>query len=186
MARPRRGEGPDAIERMRDAFWAMLAEMSYTDIKVVQLAKRAGMSPNTLYYHFDGIGALARHALSAELDPQLAKELIAGGDIGLSEDRMRRFARVALAARSGSSELTSMLAATLRALWLAEAGLREGDLDDAARQDLAFVFGGVVSMLADETLGADPCSMAAFRERPLGQGVAQTMARLMRLAEEPR
>lgn len=178
MARPRRDVGPDAVERMTEAFWCMLAEMRYEDIKVVQLAARANMSPNTLYYHFDGVADLARNALASELDSQLAREVLAGGEAALTDARTRRYSRVSLAARSGSAELTGMLASSLRALWLSEAGVSEDDLTDEERQDLAFAFGGLVAMLADRSLALGPGAMASFRGRPLGRGLAEMLMRL--------
>ena len=178
MARPARGSGPGAVERLAEAFWAMLAEMPYADIKVVALARRAGASPNTLYYHFDGVADLARHALEAELDAALVSDLLAGAPPAPDLSRSRRMGRVALAARSGSAELTGMLASSLRALWLEGAGVGEAELDDAQRRDLAFIFGGIVAMLGDEALAVDAGQMAAFASRPLGAGAVATMAAL--------
>lgn len=178
MARPARGSGPDAVERLSEAFWSMLEEMPYPDIKVVPLARRAGASPNTLYYHFDGIADLARHALEAELDAGLVSDLLAGAPPAPDPARARRVRRVALAARSGSSELTGMLAASLRSLWLDGAGVAEAGLDDAQRRDLAFIFGGIVAMLGDEALDPDAGQMSSFASRPLGAGAVATMAAL--------
>ena len=92
--------------------------------------------------------------------------------------RERRLRRVTLAARSGSAELTSMLASSLRALWLEGAGVAESDLGDAQRRDLAFIFGGIVAVLGDEALASDAGQMAAFASRPLGSGAVATMAAL--------
>lgn len=178
MARPARGSGPSAVERLTGAFWAMLAETPYADIKVVPLARRAGASPNTLYYHFGCMEDLARHALEAELDAGLVRRILAGSGPDGDGDVGRRFSRVALFARSDSADLTSMLAASLRALWLAEAGVSEGELDDAERRDLAFIFGGVVAMLGDDSLDTDRTRMESFPSRPLGRGAVETMAAL--------
>ena len=73
-----------------------------------------------------------------------------------------------------------MLAASLRALWLESAGVAGAGLDDAQRSDLAFIFGGIVAMLGDETLPVDVGQMAAFASRPLGAGAVATMASLER------
>lgn len=179
MARPRRdAEGPGAVERMTEAFWRMLEKMPYADIKVLALAREADVSPNTLYYHFGGVADIARHALEAELDEGLVSELLVGAPIALDSGRARRMERVVLAARSGSAELTGMLAASLRALWLESAGVAEDDLDDAQRADLAFMFGGLVAMLGDEMLPIDVGQMAAFASRPLGAGAVATMIAL--------
>jgi len=92
--------------------------------------------------------------------------------------RERRLRRVTLAARSESAELTSMLASSLRALWLEGAGVAESDLGDAQRRDLTFIFGGIVAVLGDETLAPDAGQMVAFASRPLGSGAVATMAAL--------
>ena len=78
MARPAKGSSPGAVERLAEAFWGMLSEMPYSEIKVVSLARRAGASPNTLYYHFGCVADLARYALEAELDARLVSDLLAG------------------------------------------------------------------------------------------------------------
>ena len=186
MARPAKGSGPGAVERLAGAFWSMLAEMPYPDIKVVPLARRAGSSPNTLYYHFDGVADLARYALEAELDSDLAHRIVTGTLPEGALDGMEvRLARVVLFARSGSAELTGMLTAALRKLWLAEVGLSEEDLDGEERRDLVFLFGGVVAILGDEGLSPGPGSMESFTSRPLGRGAVQTMAALAARGRNP-
>ena len=181
MARPRRdAEGPSAQERIIGAFWDMLAEGPYSGIKVAALARRAHVSVNTLYYHFDNIGQVAESALAENSDPALSAAIVAGDFRAAEGLRSRdggRFLRVLLFARSGSVELTGMLARTLRAHWMDAAGVGEGDLTDADRRDLAFVFGGVVAMLGDASLGDAP-QAGDFLSRPLGAGVAQTMRQL--------
>lgn len=178
MARPAKGSGPGAVERLAEAFWGMLSEMPYSEIKVVSLARRAGASPNTLYYHFGCVADLARHALEAELDARLVSDLLAGAPPYPDPMRERRLRRVTLAARSGSAELAGMLASSLRALWLEGAGVAESDLGDAQRRDLTFIFGGIVAVLGDETLAPDAGQMEAFASRPLGSGAVATMAAL--------
>ena len=101
MARPAKGSGPGAVERLAEAFWGMLSEMPYSEIKVVSLARRAGASPNTLYYHFGCVADLARYALEAELDARLVSDLLAGAPPYPDPMRERRLRRVTLAARSG-------------------------------------------------------------------------------------
>ena len=180
MARPRRdAEGPGAQERVIGAFWGMLAEGAYSDIKVAALARRAHVSVNTLYYHFENIGQVARRALDGNLDPALSAAILAGNAGGHPAGAFdeARFARVLLFARSGSAELTGMLSTSLRAHWMAAAGIGEKALSKDDSRDLAFIFGGVVAMLGDPSLDDSP-QAAGFFARPLGAGVAQTMRAL--------
>lgn len=182
MARPRRdAEGPSAQERVIGAFWDMLAEGAYADIKVAALARRAHVSVNTLYYHFENIGEVARRALDGNLDPALSAAILSGSLDGQPAEPFdeARFARVLLFARSGSAELTGMLAASLRAHWVAAAGIDETKLSEDDKRDLAFIFGGAVAMLGDSSLDDGP-QVAGFFARPLGASVAQTMRELAR------
>lgn len=182
MARPRADQpGPSAQERIIDAFWAMLVEMAYPDIKVAALARRAHVSPNTLYYHFDNIAHIAERALQTTLDAELAGALLAGDSstaTRMAADLSGRFERVLLVARSKSAEMVGMLTVALRELWLDRMGLDEASLDPGARRDLAFIFGGIVAMLADTSLTSTPDDFSAFLARPLGGGVRQTLANL--------
>ena len=146
MARPRADAGgPDARERITEAFWGMLAEMPYADIKVTALARRARVSPNTLYYHFDGIIDIARHAIAQCLDAELAHALALAdveAVVRIARAKSLQAARVVSFARAGSAELTGMLVAALHTHWLARAGVEESQLSDAKRRELAFAFGG--------------------------------------------
>ena len=179
MARPRSdAAGPDACERIIEAFWEMLSEMPYPEMKVTALARKAHVSPNTLYYHFDGILDVARHALVGTMDAGLAQAMAAADAetiVSFVATNRKRSERVAAFARSGSVELTGMLADALRAHWLSSAGVSEDDLDDAPRRDLAFVIGGIVSVLGDASVDQSPESVAAFFNRPLGRGAAEMM-----------
>lgn len=186
MARPRADAGGvPARQRVIEAFWGMLAEGPYEDITVRSLAARAGVSPNTLYYHFSCIGDVAETALAEELDAGFARVVMAlgsgAGDAAevaqLGTADAGRFARVRLFAASGSGALAGMLTDALKSTWLSAAGVDGSALSDDARRDLAFVFGGVVALLGSDLAG-DPAELARLFTRPLGEGVAATMAAL--------
>lgn len=85
-----------------------------------------------------------------------------------------RAERLVAFARSGSAELTGMLAETLRSHWLAYGCVGEEDLDEGQRSDLAFAFGGAVAMLADPSFGASPRDFTSFFDVLLG-GFTQTL-----------
>ena len=132
-------------------------------------------------------GLAAWHGRTALARPVLARM---AGDAGLAQamaaadaetivsfvaTNRKRSERVAAFARSGSAELTGMLADALRAHWLSSTGVSEDDLDDASRRDLAFVIGGIVAVLGDASVDQSPESVAAFFNRPLGRGAAEMM-----------
>ncbi len=186
MARPRADAGGvPARQRVIEAFWEMLGEGSYEGITVRGLAARAGVSPNTLYYHFACVEDVAATALSEEIDEDVARVVVAlGSGVVDAEEVTRlgaadagRFARVRLFASSGSGKLAHMLNDELTRTWLTAAGVDESALTDDARRDLAFIFGGVVAMLGSD-LADDPVALARLFSRPLGRGVAETMAAL--------
>lgn len=188
MARPRAdaGEMP-ARQRVIEAFWAMLSEGPYEGITVRGLAARANVSPNTLYYHFECVEDVAATALAEEIDEGAARIVmslgVGAGDAAelahLGAADAGRFARIRLFAASGSGALSRMLTAALVRTWLSAAGVDEPSLSDDARRDLTFVLGGVVALLGSD-LADDPAALARLFSRPLGRGVAETMAALAR------
>lgn len=179
MARPRHDEkGPSAVERIENAFWDMLSRMPYREIKIAALAREASVSPNTLYYHYANLEAIARHALRNCLDKNVVNAVLEGGSAPIPEFDRTQQARVAAFARSGSATLTGMLADSLRDEWLTAVGISANQLSETQQQDIAFIFGGVVSALGNGSLSLGAREMGGFLSRPLGQGVVATMTAL--------
>ena len=181
MGRPRKDSTePSARERIISAFWELLDEMPYPEIKVSALLRRSGVSPNTLYRHFDGYDALVETALNEALDARLASAMVSGESWGsaLAPDAAARFRRVALFASDGSGILPSILKRSLKELWMKEMGLRQESLDALTALELDFMFAGVVEMLGRIGRGdlhADQSVVQRFFERPLGTGILETM-----------
>lgn len=180
MVRPRRDQtGPSATERIFEAFWGMLSEMSYSEIGVVALSKRANVSPNTLYYHFDGLEDIAFKALDATLDEVAVQSVLAGGSLAPSlEEAMDdgRLFRILTVARSGSTELREMLADQLQSIWVKGACIEPSYLTVEQRSELAFIFAGVTSLMAQAGDAEHWQRMLpTFFSRPLGQGIVETM-----------
>ena len=186
MARPRQNaEGPSACERLIAAFWEMLGQMPFDDITVCGISRVAHVSPNTLYYHFDGLFDIAREAVRTELSKDVAKALI-GNDgegraiaqlMGNPRDALR-LSRMGLVAASGSAMLTAMLTGILKEAWCDLSGRPLSSLTEAEAMDLDFVYGGLVTVLACRANREEPAKLAAFLARPLGKGIAATMANL--------
>lgn len=181
MGRPRKDSTePSARERIISAFWELLGEMPYPEIKVSALLRRSGVSPNTLYRHFDGYDALVETALNEALDARLASAMVSGEAwaSALAPDAAARFRRVALFASDGSGILPSILKRSLKELWMKEMGLRQESLDALTALELDFMFAGVVEMLGRIGRGdlhADQSVAQRFFERPLGTGILETM-----------
>lgn len=183
MARPRRDqEGPNAEERIFGAFWEMLAETPYSDIGIVALSKRANVSPNTLYYHFNGLDDIAFKALDATLDASAVQSVLAGGALAPSIMEAAydgRLSRILTVARSGSTELREMLADRLQAIWLSGVGMEPSDLTNEQSAELTFVFAGVTALMSKADSVEDwQRILPEFFARPLGRGIIETMRAL--------
>lgn len=179
MARPRKDqEGACAKERIAEAFWSMLFEMQYEDIKIVPLAKRAKVSPNTLYYHFNGLMEVARFAIAQDMAPEVIITIFEdGGADGKNLREDDRFQHVVRIAQCGNAELEDLLAASIRDAWLAKMGVSEDELTASQALDLNFIFGGVMSMLKHFD-GSDASINRGFFDRPLGRAAVETLRAL--------
>lgn len=187
MARPRKdSEGPSARERIIDAFWSLLEETPFDQITVSALLRRAGVSPNTLYYHFSGYDEVVRSALDATLDPR-AMTLLIGDDVvaheRLPENLQEKFKRVVAFASDKSGRLPILLRAALKRAWLSEMGLSEDELTPIEEWELDFIFAGVVSLLAGIGTANSVTEQGVLREffqRSLGKGILGTLEELQK------
>lgn len=166
------------------AFWELLAEVPYGEITVAALIKRAKVSPNTLYNHFNGYKDVVRSALNETLDPALLPILVSG--IAAEEEESpslshERLNKVILFASDGSGELTAMLKEALMQTWLKSFALSDSDLDPIEEAELDFIFSGVVSTLSRRSatrLADNREFIRSFFQRPLGRGVLATIETL--------
>lgn len=180
MARPRKDyKGPSAIDRMHTAFWELMEQERFEKVTASAVIKRAGVSPNTFYYHYPSYWALIEDALDRLLDPQLLKNMLASdGAWEVDSDLAARFHRVVLFATSGSGELTDLLRESLMAQWLTEMGLTDEELSGIQKMELRFIFSGVVSLLASlprENTALNPAFLQTLFDRPLGKGILETI-----------
>lgn len=182
VARPRKDSTePSARERILNAFWDLMNEMPYKSITVAALIKRAGVSPNTLYAHFDGYQNVVQAALDETLEPDLLPILVSDMDFaGTSQAAMmaERLDKVILFASDDSGELSAMLKKSLLQTWLKALGLSKEKLSPLEAAELDFIFAGVVSMLSKKSavkLARNKELMRHFFQRPLGNGVLSTI-----------
>jgi AcrR family transcriptional regulator len=189
MARPKANSNvPSARERIETAFWKMLASVPFSQITVSAISSKAGINHNTFYYHFSSIEDLAEKVFADNMLPELPQLMLPV----LSEDRSKprrsekgdrldtvevsaHFRRARLYASSGSALLTGILRDSIAKLWLDAAGLEDSQLDASERDHLAFIFGGIVSMIAEMGDEADVGRMEKLVESPLGEGVLASL-----------
>ena len=187
MARPKRIEGePSALERMEGAFWELLAQTPFEKMTCKELRARAGVSHNTFYYHFESMEDMAARMFKRMAVPQVPVALMAvmAGDQGTVAamtdalpDFPVRFQRMRLLAGSGSPFLIGLLQEAVLGAWMAAVGVTEADLSSDDQADLAFAFGGFISLLGSD-VAQDPAAITSFTRRELGQGLLGTMRRI--------
>jgi AcrR family transcriptional regulator len=85
------------------------------------------------------------------------------------------FHRARLYASSGSALLTDILRDSIMRLWLNAAGLKGSQLNQSERDQLSFIFGGIVSMIAGMGDDADIDRMEDLVKSPLGKGVLASL-----------
>ena len=160
MARPPAQTSTPAITRIEMAFWELLASMKYADITIATLARHAQVNHNTIYYHYRGLDDIAC-SLIDELADSVPLDALA--DAITSDDSREAsivalveshpeildlFAKAALIARSGSSEITSHLRTRIEERWLGVLGLPVEQASKSLRLLLTFMTGGMLSLLA--------------------------------------
>lgn len=183
MIRPRKDSpGPHAEQRIITAFWALLETRGYEAITVALLSRTAHVSPNTLYYHFQGIEDVAVAAFNGVLSRELVMKVLNADVKGLKqildedESLVVRFHRVSLFAASRSAELETIFADSITGIWLSTLNISRDDLDEEERLDIAFCISGLQRALA--SAGGGTAQFESFFHRPLGRGVLATFAQL--------
>ena len=68
MGRPSlRANEPSARAKLHAAFWEALEEKPFYEITVSEIARRAAVNKNTLYYHYHNLNELAQGAINESL-----------------------------------------------------------------------------------------------------------------------
>lgn len=158
MGRPAKdSEGPNAVERMEDAFWECLRKTPFEKITVRDIVERAGVNRNSYYYHFGGMWDLAESSVHDTmmlefahmlLDERLtAKQLMDG--ISSMRDAPARFGKLRLlAGPNGNQRLLGIARDAIVGEWLRMYGIAEADLNESTMAIIEFVFGGVAALWA--------------------------------------
>lgn len=99
MARPKNDQpGPNAKERMANAFWEVLEEKSYERMTVRDIAEHTQINRNAFYYHFQNMDALAEWAFAREVPTEIPRLMLFKGpdevckflSDPVNEERVRR------------------------------------------------------------------------------------------------
>lgn len=157
MARPRNDQpGPSARERMENVFWDLLAEKPFAKISVADIAKRAHVNRNALYYHFDNMSDLARasmldlvpfHIMFSVL-PSVRNGWKPPEELTLNPDNERRFEKLRLLFGPHSShELTDAAQEIILSVWLHLFEIEKEDLTPSEMLGIDFVMGGMFEII---------------------------------------
>lgn len=189
MARPAyREDQPTAKERLRDAFWDLLAREGFDRITVKALAAQASVNSNTFYYHYANMEELAKDALDAEklfeIPSAIRNSLGSSEQLPLGEALAyvavgNRWKRIRLFVSSESPVLHRLFYDTFEEFWLSLINVRKEDLSQEEAYDLAFLLHGAMSVIALQSEDYDMSYVATFQDRPLGKGAMGTIEHLV-------
>ncbi|MBQ6315907.1 MAG: TetR/AcrR family transcriptional regulator [Oscillospiraceae bacterium] len=189
MARPAYQQNEaTAKEKLKAAFWELLTETSYRRITVKLLTERAKLNPNTFYYHYDTMDALALDALNdeklSEIPSVIRSHLLQ--DRGLSfGDALQyitvgdRWKKLRLFINSDSVTLQQHFYNMLEQFWLSLIGVEKNQLSAADALDLTFILHGAISIIRLQAEEYRFDFVEALPERPLGIGIMQTLENLI-------
>lgn len=169
MARPRKTQaGPDAKERMGEAFWQLLKENELRDITVGMIAAQAHCNRGTFYYHYRDFEDFVSASIEAELfETSILAEgmfrMATDDDFNIFEEISPRLAgRISLIIeRAGIETVFKKVHAAATLFWNTAVASDEQSLLPEAEAVIDYYIGGVLGIVA-----AQPG--ASFRLKLLG------------------
>lgn len=188
MVRPRRGEGVPANKRLENAFWDMFAEMSFDDITVSSISKRAEVNHNTFYYYFDNLDSMASQMIEQNLISDMPLLVLSGFSTGTfdldqimaSQDARQKFQRICiLAGPNSASWMRDKLMDAVYNLWMKSIGINTFDLTRDEKIIFTFAIGGLLAVLGEHAQSGDPSELKIILESDLGRGLISTIANLL-------
>ena len=189
MARPSYDKDqPTAQSRLKEAFWQLLAENRYSQITVKKLSSSAQVNPNTFYYHYDSMDDLAFDALNDEklyeIPSIIRTGILSETQLSLSEALEyivigERWKKIRLFITSDSTVLHQLFYDTMEQFWLSIIGVHRENLSEADALDLTFILHGAVSVIQRQTDQYSLDFIKSLPDRPLGQGIMQTLENLI-------
>ena len=189
MARPAYNDAqPTAKARLKEAFWKLLSETSYSRITVKKLSAAAQVNPNTFYYHYTSMDDLALDALNdeklSEIPSMIRSNILqdtqvsfgeALGYIAISE----RWKKLRLFISSDSTVLHQLFYDTMERFWLSLIGIGRENMTEADYLDLTFILHGAIAIITRQTEQYDLTFIKSMPDRALGQGIIQTLENLI-------
>lgn len=189
MARPSYRENQlTAKERLKEAFWLLLSEHRYSQITVKKLSQAAQVNPNTFYYHYDSMDDLALEALNDEKlyeIPSIIHEKFLSTDQTALREALGyvvigdRWKRIRLFVNSDSMILRQHLYDMMEQFWLSMIGIQKEALSGEDILDLSFVLHGAMAIIEQQKEQYSFDFINALPDRPLGQGILQTLETLV-------
>lgn len=189
MARPSyKNTQPTAKTRLKDAFWKLLSETNYSHITVKKLSTLAQVNPNTFYYHYVSMDALALDALNDEklyeIPSVIRTKILSGNHISLSEALKyividERWKKIRLFITSDSTILHQHFYDTMEQFWLSLIGVHKENLSETEYLDFTFILHGAMSIINMQTEQYNLNFIKYLPDRALGQGILQTLENLM-------
>lgn len=158
MARPKTSASGSSVQkRIENAFWQLMAQRPYEKITVAEICNCAHINHNTIYYHYGSIDGMALTFLDQMLDlPQLKKQ---AAHINNDQSSIKQFLsqpevnqrwrRACLFAGCGSSFLINRFRMRMVQFWLQLINVEPKYLSDEEQSRIDFLFGGMISILAN-------------------------------------
>lgn len=195
MARPAyREDQMTAKQQLKESFWKLLSNTDYSHITVKKLTSEAGLNPNTFYYHYDTMDSLALDALNdeklSEIPSAIRTNILQNSRV--SFDRALeyialddRWEKIRLFINSDSTTLHKHFYDTMETFWLSLIGVEKDNLSQSDYLDLTFILHGAISIINLQTRQYNFDFLKSLPERPLGQGIMQTLEHLMLKYQSP-
>ena len=187
MARPKRdSDTPSAQEKLEAAFWQLLSEKPYESITVSELAHRAGVNHNTIYYHYESIDDMAMdffdkgipEDIAGLFDAVINRGLSMADIAGMNANVMIQWRKAYLFLKSDSRFLMQHLRKRMTDYWCQSQDIQQESLTDDQKLDLEFIFTGMSIVIKYAFDHGDPMKVGAFMNRPLGIAALKTLKEL--------
>lgn len=189
MARPSYTDNQSTAKtRLKEAFWKLLSETNYSHITVKKLSASAQVNPNTFYYHYDSMDALALDALNDEklyeIPSIIRAKFLPNNQMSLSEALEYvtigdRWKKIRLFIKSDSTILHQHFYDTMEQFWLSLIGVNKENLSELDYLDFTFILHGAMSIINMQTEQYNLDFIKYLPDRALGQGIIQTLENIM-------
>ena len=191
MARPQKdvNEKP-ALERIEEAFWALLAQNPYSNITIARLAREAKVNHNTIYYYFDNIDDLASKLFYKNIAPEITQAILTFASTGDNQlttllenpEIMKRWQRTRLFIRGDSAYLMNCYKKCIIDTWFTAAAIEADDLTELEQVVLNFIISGLIAVIASPMVSAKPILLTQLLERPIGKEMAAALSSLHKMS----